>query len=186
MLSSVITWVLVIAFTAVAVGVLVAQSRRTRMQRVVLEDGVLSTSEGVSGRLNGLPVDRIGTVVLLPERNARVGEGSQGIWTWGGILILDTDGRVVRRIVHVPGSTLPIAQIAEQIPAPRHVELESHDDRPYRRSDLLTQFPHALRPLEMRGALWISLAVVLVVFVGLPLVIGIGAFIGVMLTALVE
>jgi hypothetical protein len=182
-LGTLIIWGLILALVALFVGVAVVQARRIRTQRVVLDDGVLSTSDGVSGRLNGLPVERIGTVVHLPARDrVRAGEGSQGIWTWGGILILDTEGRLVRRVTHIPGSTLPLAQIAEQIPAPRHVQLDARAGEPYRRRDFVNEFPHALRRFELRGALWNGCALVAAAFVGVPVLFLIGFFIWVSVT----
>ncbi|MHA7985463.1 hypothetical protein ACX9R5_06610 [Rathayibacter sp. CAU 1779] len=186
MLSSIITLILVVAFVAAVIIVFVVQSRRIRTQRVVLADGTLSTADPVTGQLKGLPLDSIGTVVYLPERHTRLGEGANGIWTWGGILILDTNGKVVRHIVHIPGSELPLSTIYEQIPAPQHVEFEAAGTMPYRRSAFLRRFPHSLGGFQLRGAMWTSSVVVITLLIGVPIIVVIGALIGAILTALTE
>lgn len=86
-------------------------------------------------------------------------------------------------VVHIPGPDLPMASIADQIPAPQHVRFEGDRGGRYWRSDFVTQSPHALGAFELRGATWVSIAIVLVLLVGLPIATGIGALLGAILTA---
>lgn len=49
MLSIIVTSIVVLGFAAVVVIVLAVQAHRIRMQRVVLDQGVLSVSDPVTG-----------------------------------------------------------------------------------------------------------------------------------------
>lgn len=177
MVSAIVTWSLVAGFVVGTAVVLAVQARRIRMQRVVFDGGVLSTSDPITGKLNGLAVGSIGTVVYLPEQLSYHGQGTNGIWTWGGIVVLDTTGRLARHIVHIPGSDLALSSIYEAIPAPRHVRIEPNGTPPYSRSEFVRQFPRSLGVLQLRGATWMSIAIVTVLFLGLAIAVAMGIFI---------
>lgn len=154
---------IVLFFVVVIGGTLVVQSRRIRVQRVAVQDGFLLTVNGIRRAPKRLPVDQIGTVVYLHEHDNRALNGGGGIWTWGGLIILDTHGRVVRHLTHRPGSALPLGSISRQIPAGSHREFDTISRGRFRR-----EFPNSLRFMQLATTVGWAVATLAVVFIGLP------------------
>jgi hypothetical protein len=157
--------VLVVLVVGIPVASVIVHHRRVRVQRVVLSDGVLGIANGVTGRLKTIPVDEIGAVVYLPPRRTRVAEPPAGVWTWGGLLVLDTAGRVVLHAISFPDGRVSLGEWFERIPAPVHRQLGS-----YSRHAFLQEFPHALRFAQLWGAFRWTMTIVLLAIVLVPLI----------------
>jgi hypothetical protein len=182
-LSILITLGILLLFVLLAIWLVLFIYLRAKNQRVVLSNGVLSIADPLTGALKGFPVADIGTAVYLPERTPPMREASNGIWTWGGIILLDRAGHLVRHITAVAGTDFPLRSIWEQIPAPVHRELDSSQQRPYFRSDFKKAFPHALRFGQLWGALNWMWFILFLVFIALPVVAFIAVFIAVLVLA---
>jgi len=165
MIVAIVFSIVMAAVIVAPVAYLIVQAMRSSRQRIVLHDGELSIDDSPLGAAKVIAVDRIGAVVLVRGTGVHLVWRStpRGIWTWGGLLVLDTTGRVVGRLTSIPGVDLPVATIAPQIPAPVHRTVGS-------RRELLTAFPHALGFLQLRGATWWTLVIVGLVCVGLVLI----------------
>jgi hypothetical protein len=149
--------VLVLVLAGLPAAALVMQALRAGRQRVTLHEGVLSIDDAVWGAARRMPVERIGAVIQVEgDRSWTIWRGNRGIWTWGGIIVLDTAGRLAAHVIAIPGTDLPIPVIASRIPAPVHREVGS-------RVELLIDFPRAVGFSGLRGSMWWALALVTLV-----------------------
>jgi hypothetical protein len=158
--------VFIVVLIGIPVAVLAVQLRRTATQRIVLRGGMLEISDGVSGVLKGMPVDDIGAVVTVAKSPYAGTTGSSGIWTWGGLILLDRAGKVVRHLTGIPGAPLPLDEIAASIPAPVH----QHFARGSRR-EFLRQFPRSLRFGQFWGATRWALTITVFACVVVPVLV---------------
>ncbi|QDZ15018.1 hypothetical protein [Humibacter ginsenosidimutans] len=190
---------------------IVASSRRARRQSVVIENGVVSVTDAAFGGARAIPVDRIGTVVYLPPREqgivvapvtslplamsdtpqgedyrrtqARALGNGANMFTNGGIIILDTRGRMIGHIAYEVGSHAPLWTVWKQIPAQSRVEAPlNRTGTGYSRAAFKRAFPKALRFGELWGGgrwLW---TIIGFVFIGIP----VAAFIVVFVMAFVS
>jgi hypothetical protein len=154
-------------FGVVAVVVLViipvvwlrAQRRRLGRQSVTVRNGMLVIDDGSGRAPRGFPLDRIGTVVALPKRQRAPWEALEGLWSYGGLLILDRSGHVVRHLISEPGSTLYPEQVIDTIPAPEHRVLDDRHRGAFKRT-----YPGALRVGQLWGpSRWAALITVAVI-----------------------
>jgi hypothetical protein len=150
--------VVILVLIAVLVGIpalsMLHLARRAAKQRVRLHDGELTIVDSASGRATSIPVDRIDGVVIVHGYGIGLGflvssnpTVSYGIWTWGGLLILDATGRVVRHVTSIPGADLPLSEIAARIPATVRREVRS-------RHGMRAAFPGSLGFFQLRGPGW--------------------------------
>ena len=202
-------WVYVIAVVgvfAIVIGLplllIAASSRRSRRQSLSIENGTVSIIDSAFGGAKTVPIQRIGTVVYLPEReadstvapvlsaaiaarnedyritNAR-GRGSGAeMFTHGGLILLDTRGRMLGHVAYEVGSHAPLGTVWRQIPAQNYVQAPLNaKGTAYSRSAFKRAYPRALR----LGQLWSSArwlwTVLVLVFVGIPVAAFIAVFI---------
>jgi hypothetical protein len=176
--------VFVLVLVVLPIVFFVVQQRRARRQHVVVDGGELRLHDSALSGSPAIPTGDIGTVVALPQRNMIDFNGltgqfapPQGIWTWGGVIVLDTAGRVVRHLTHVPGGPADPELLAEQIPAPVHVTLDRSDTRPYSRRAFLRRFPGSLGLLQLRGTAWWAITITVSVIIAILLLIAAGILI---------
>lgn len=176
----------------------IASSRRARRQSVVIEDGVVSVTDAALGGRKAIPAERIGTVVYLAPMehgvavapvtslalatsNTPQGEDyhkTQGralgsgtdMFRHGGLIILDTDGRMVGHVAYEVGSRAPLATVWKQIPAQNYVQAPLNKaGTAYSRSAFKRAYPKALRVGNLwSGPRWFW-TIVGFVLVGIPL-----------------
>jgi len=175
---------------------MVASARRARRQSVVLENGVVHITDSAFGRPKAIRADRIGTVVYLAEREssaagapitsmplaasdsaagqdyrntqARATGNGTNMFRFGGLIILNTTGRMIAHVAYEVGSHAPMGTVWKQIPAPNHVQFAETNGNDYSRRAFKKAFPKALRFGQMWGtARWVW-TILGVVFLGLP------------------
>jgi hypothetical protein len=157
--------VVVVVFVILPVVFLRAQRRKTSRESVTVRGGDVVIDAGRGGAPRRIPLDRIGTVLVLPKRDRNPWDAFEGIWTYGGLLILDRAGHVVGHIVSGPGSTLPLEEIADTIPAAEHGVLPDRHRGAFKRSH-----PGALRFGQLWGlSRWAALVTAAVIVLG-PLI----------------
>jgi hypothetical protein len=158
--STAVTIGIVAFFVVVIVVVLIITFRRISTQRVSLHDGELLTVRPVTGIEETLPTSDIGTVIYIPE-NYSSGQSGVGVFDNGGIIILNTAGRIIRVIRHYTGSKMALSPIYDKIPAPAKFDYTGKTRR-----DLLRQFPHAAGFWQLRGSGFV-VATILLTILGL-------------------
>lgn len=201
----VVVGLLVVCVGLPVLGLLVSR-RRERRQSISIENGVVRVVDSAFGGAKSISTDRIGTVVYLPERESSAGfapitslplatsDTPQGqdyrnsqaratgnganIFSYGGLIILDVDGRMVGHMAYEVGSNAPLATVWKQIPAPNYVQFPPKSaDGGYSRGAFKKAFPKALRARQLWGATrWIWLIVGCVV-IGLPVLLTIAFFV---------
>jgi hypothetical protein len=164
--------VIVVVLVVIPLVYVLVQARKARSQRSGLGRFGVVAPGAVAHLLAGFPVADIGTSVYLPPHRLHRREPSRGIWTWGGIVVLDRAGRAVRHVVAVPGSSVPLDLVHRQLPAPVHRECAITSRAAFRR-----EFPGSLRPGQLRGATFWSLAALAAVVVLAVLAIVISLFV---------
>ncbi len=207
-------WVYALSITGVLVLVIglplwgiAASSRRSRRQSVSLEHGAVRITDSAFGGERVIPFERIDTVAYLPEREswtvtaspdsermldyrttqARASGGGADLFAHGGLIILDSDGRMVGHLAYEVGSKAPIGTVWKQIPARDYVQIAPKGPgKGYSRAAFKKAYPRALRFGSLWGAarwLWTILAFV---FVGLPVLAVVGVFIWAFVTTWIE
>lgn len=143
-----LTLIIVLFFVVVIVAVLIVIVLRLRNQRVSMHDGQLVVSK-MGERESAIPTTDIGTVLYVPENDGGDARYKMGVFDYGGLIILNNAGKLVRVIRHYAGSTLALRPIFEQIPAPSKIEFAGRQRR-----DLVKLYPHALGYFQLRGQMF--------------------------------
>jgi hypothetical protein len=164
-------------FVVVIVGVLLVTYLRNHRQRVDYADGRLVSTDGV-GPARGIPLDRIGTILYIPENDAGLGQYKMGVFDYGGLIILDKSGRLIKVIRHYAGSKFALEPLFDSLKAPTKVQFAGRS-----RKDLLAAYPKSIGFFRFRGQLFWAGVVVVIVFAPFVIasivaliVIGIGVF----------
>lgn len=174
-----------------------ASGRRARRQSVSIKQGAVYVIDSAFGGEKAIPADTIGTVVYLRERESSsgiapltsvplatsggergqdyrnmqaraVGNGAD-MFEYGGLIILNTRGRMVGHVAYEVGSGAPMGEVWKQIPAANHVEFpRKAEGAGYSRRAFKKAFPRALRFGEFWGASRWTWTIVAFVFLGLP------------------
>jgi len=162
---------------------------------VVIKDGAVHVIDSAFGGERVIPFDRLGTVVLFPPREMvhdgespvptntkrKSGMGAN-LFSYGGLIILDVNGRMVGHLAYELASNTPIAAVGQQIPAPNHVQFPPvAEGAGYDRKAFKKSYPHALRFTQLWGAsrwVWTILGFV---FIVLP----VGAILGVLVAGII-
>lgn len=183
-----------------------AGSRRARRQSVIIRNGTVSVTDAAYGGERSIPAATIGTVVFLPplEPNRAVapltsvplavssaqqgqdyrttqaralGSGAD-MFATGGLIILNTKGRMVGHVAYEVGSNAPLAAVWKQIPAQNYVEAPLRKSgNGYSRAAFKRAFPRALRFGQLWGAARWTWTVLALVFVVAPILAALVAFV---------
>ena len=187
----------VVGVFAVVIGLpilgIVSSSRRSRRQSVSIENGNVYIVDSAFGGRKVVAAESIGTVVYLPEREADTvvapitsvplatssedyrkaqarsfGNGAN-MFEYGGLILLDTRGRMVGHVAYEVGSHAPLATVWKQIPAQNHVQAPlKKSGTGYSRKAFKQAFPRALRFGQMWGSTRWTWTIVGFVVIGIP------------------
>lgn len=188
-------------------------SRRARRQSLSIENGALHVVDSAFGGPRSLPFDRLGTAVYLPPieastaiapitsvplaasdtaagqdyRNtqARATGNGASMFRYGGLIILDTKGRMAAHVEYEVGSNAPLGTVWQQIPAPNHVQVPtSTKGGAYSRREFKKAYPRALRFGQFWGAARWTWTILGCVFIGLPVLGFIALFVAAFIVTL--
>jgi hypothetical protein len=172
-------------------------------------------TDAAYGGERSIPAAEIGTVVYLPplERNRAVapptsvplaasgaqqgqdyrttqaralGSGAD-MFATGGLIILNTKGRMVGHVAYEVGSNAPLATVWKQIPAQAYVEAPlKKSGNGYSRAAFKRAFPRALRFGQLWGATRWTWTVLVLVFVLAPILAAVVAFVWIFIATWID
>ena len=148
-------WLALIPFAVVVVlplSIFGLQLLAHRRQHVTVEDGVVTVRSGFTQR--AIPLAELGTAVSLKSVydtswSSLGPPASFGIWTWGGLIVLNRAGKVVAHLVDFPGRNSNVT--LDEIPAPVHAYFNGPPRAARRRKAFLREYPRSLRPFQLWG-----------------------------------
>ncbi|GAB3800029.1 hypothetical protein GCM10028798_13930 [Humibacter antri] len=187
-------------------GGIAASSRRARRQSVVVKKGTVWVTDAAYGGERSIPAEQIGTVVYLPALEPQatiapltsvplaVSNSAQGedyraaqaralgnganMFATGGLVILNTKGRMVGHVAYEVGSNAPLSTVWKQIPAQNYVQAPLNGaGSGYSRAAFKRAFPRALRFGQLWGATRWTWTVLGLVFVAAPVLAALVAFV---------
>ncbi|MGN6128676.1 MAG: hypothetical protein ACTHON_19135 [Humibacter sp.] len=192
-----------------------AGARRARRQAVVIQNGTVTVTDAAYGGTKTIPHERIGTVVYLPEieptatvapltsiplaasdssqgedyrlTQARAVGNGANMFATGGLIILDTRGRMVGHVAYEVGSHAPLATVWKQIPAQNHVQAPmKKSGTGYSRAAFKRAFPRALRFGQLWGASRWTWTILGLVFIGAPVFAAVVAFVWIFIAVWID